>query len=68
MKKNMGSVDRVIRTLIALVVIVLFFTNAISGTLAVILLILAGVFIITSILSFCPIYFLFGINTLKKKE
>ncbi len=66
MKKNMGSVDRVIRTLIALVVIVLFLTNAISGTLAVILLILAGVFIITSILSFCPIYFLFGINTLKK--
>jgi len=68
MKKNMGSVDRVIRTLIALVIIILFFTNAISGTLAVVLLILASIFIITSILGFCPLYFLFGINTGKKKE
>ena len=68
MKKNMGSVDRVIRALIALVIIILFFTNAISGTLAVVLLVLAGVFIITSILSICPLYLLLGINTLKKKE
>ena len=68
MKKNMGSVDRVIRALIALVIIILFFTNAISGTLAVVLLVLAGVFIITSILRFCPLYLLLGINTLKKKE
>ena len=64
----MGSVDRVIRIIIALVIIILFFTKAISGTLAVVLLILAGVFVITSILSFCPLYLPFGISTGKKKE
>ena len=68
MKKNMGSVDRVIRIIIALVIIILFFTKAISGTLAVVLLILAGVFVITSILSFCPLYLPFGINTGKEKR
>jgi hypothetical protein len=67
MKKNMGTVDRVIRILIALVIVILFFTKAISGTLAVILLILAGIFAVTSLIGFCPLYFLFGINTGKKK-
>jgi hypothetical protein len=68
MKKNMGILDKAIRILIALVVIVLYFVHAISGTLAIILLILSGIFILTSLVGFCPLYLPFGINTGKKKE
>lgn len=68
MKTNMGNIDRIVRVLIAAVVAVLYFTNVISGTLAVILLIFAGIFILTSLISFCPLYILFGINTCKTKE
>jgi hypothetical protein len=67
MKKNMGTVDKAIRILVAVVVVILFFAKVISGTLAIILLILSGVFILTSFLSFCPLYLPLGINT-KKKE
>lgn len=67
MKKNMGSIDRVIRILIAFVVTVLYFVNVISGTLAIVLLLFSAVFIITSMISFCPLYLPFGINTGKKK-
>jgi len=67
MKKNMGTIDRVIRSLIAIVIAILFFTHTISGTLAVVLLIVAAVFIVTSIISFCPLYYLLGISTDKKK-
>ena len=68
MKKNMGTIDIVIRLLIAAFVIVLYFTHVISGTLAIILLIISGVFVLTSILNFCPLYLPFGINTRSKKE
>ena len=67
MKKNMGTADKVIRALVAVVVLILYFTNVISGTLAVILLILAGIFVVTSILGTCPLYLLLGINTGKKE-
>jgi hypothetical protein len=67
MKKNMGVIDKVIRILVAVVVVVLYFLHVISGTLAIILLILAGVFVLTSILGFCPLYLPLGINTGKKK-
>jgi len=67
MKKNMGTIDIVIRLLIAVLLIVLYFTHVISGTLAIILLIFAGIFILTSLLSFCPLYFPFGISTRSKK-
>ena len=66
MKKNMGTIDKVIRILIALVVVVLFFTKVITGTLAIVLLILSGVFVLTSLLSFCPLYLPFGLSTRKK--
>lgn len=66
MKKNMGTADKVIRALVAVVVLILYFTNVISGTLAVILLILAGILIVTSLLGTCPLYLPFGINTGKK--
>ena len=67
MKKNMGTIDKVIRILVAVVVVALYFTNVISGTLAIIFLILSGVFILTSFLSFCPLYLPFGISTRKKE-
>lgn len=66
MKKNMGVADRVLRILVAVAIIILYFTNQISGTLAIVLLVFAGVFILTSFVSFCPLYLPFGINTRKK--
>lgn len=67
MKKNMGLIDKVIRTLVAIVLIALYFTNVISGTVAIILLIFAGVFILTSLLGYCPLYLPLGLNTTKKE-
>ena len=67
MKNNMGLTDKVIRLLIAALVIVLFYTNVISGTVGIVLLVFAGIFILTSLLGFCPLYLPFGINTGKKK-
>ncbi len=66
-KKNMGSIDKVIRIIIAVVLIVLFTTGKISGTTGVVLLALAGIFVLTSLISFCPLYLPFGISTCKKK-
>lgn len=66
MKKNMGITDRVLRTIIALAIGVLYFTNTITGTLGVVLLIVAGVFLLTSIIRFCPLYLPFGIKTCAK--
>jgi hypothetical protein len=68
MKKNMGTIDKIVRILIALIVIGLYFAHVISGTLAIVLLVLSAIFILTSLVSFCPLYLPFGINTGKKKE
>ena len=68
MKKNMGSTDKIIRILIAIVIAALFFTNVISGTLGMVLLVLAGVFVLTSLISFCPLYTLFGMSTCPKEK
>ncbi len=68
MKKNMGSADRIIRIIIAAIVGILYFTGIISGTLGLILLILAGIFVLTSLISFCPLYAPFGIRTCALKE
>ena len=68
MKKNIGTIDKSIRVLIAIVIGVLYFTNVISGTLAIVLAGLAIVFIVTSFISFCPLYLPFNISTFKKKE
>ena len=67
MKKNMGSLDKMVRVLVALIIAILFFTNIIAGTLGIILLVLAGVFVLTSLVSFCPLYTLFGISTCSKE-
>ncbi len=67
MKKNMGTTDRVVRTVIAVVIGLLYFTGTISGTLAVVLSIVAIAFLLTSAIGFCPLYAPFGISTKKKK-
>lgn len=68
MKKNMGSIDKIIRLIIAAVIGILFFMNIISGTLGIILLALAGIFVLTSVISFCPLYTLVGANTCPKEK
>ncbi len=66
MTRNMGTVDRIIRFVIAIAVAVLYFTGVISGTLAIILGVLAAVFLATSIIGFCPLYAPFRLSTVKK--
>jgi hypothetical protein len=66
MKKNVGSIDKAIRILAAISVIALYLSNVISGTIAIVLLILAGVFLVTGFLNFCPLYLPFKISTRKK--
>lgn len=68
MKKNMSIADNVIRILITAVIAFLFFTNVISGTLGIVLLVAGAVLLLTGFISFCPIYFLFGLSTRKKAE
>ncbi len=68
MKKNMGTIDKAIRILVAVVIAILFFTNVVTGTLGIVLLVLAVVFVITSFISFCPLYWPFGINTGAKNK
>ncbi len=68
MKKNMGSVDKTIRIIIAAVVAGLYYKEILTGTLGIVLLVLAGVFVLTSLISFCPLYTLFGINTCPKES
>lgn len=68
MKKNMGTSDKVIRIVVAIVIGVLFYTGVISGALGYILLALAVIFVITSFISTCPLYLPFGISTCKIKE
>jgi len=68
MKKNMGTTDKIIRVIIALVIAALFFTKVITGTLGIVLLVLGGIFLATSMISFCPLYLPFGINTCKKSN
>lgn len=63
MKRNMGTADRVIRFIIAAVIGVLYYMGTITGTMGIVLLVLAGVFVLTSFVSFCPLYAPFGIST-----
>ncbi|HRI00001.1 MAG TPA: DUF2892 domain-containing protein [Saprospiraceae bacterium] len=67
MQKNMGSTDKMIRVIIAVVIAALYFMKVISGTVAIVLGILGIVFLLTSFISFCPLYLPFGINTNKKQ-
>lgn len=67
MKKNMGSADKLIRVLIAVVIAVLYYLGKIEGTLAIVLMAFAIIFLLTSLVSFCPLYTIFGIKTNKKE-
>jgi len=64
----MGTVDKTVRIIIAAVVAGLYYAGTISGTLGIVLLVLAGVFVLTSLVSFCPLYTLFGISTCPNKR
>ena len=68
MKKNMGKADKMIRILIAAVLAALYFANIITGTIAIVALTIALVFVLTSLVNFCPLYTLFGINTCAVKK
>ena len=68
MTNNIGSIDKIIRVIVAAAIAVLYFTNQISGTAAIILGILAAVFVLTSFVSFCPLYMPFKLSTVKKNN
>lgn len=69
MKKNMGNTDRIIRLIVAAVLLIIAFaTNLTSGMVSYILVALAGIFILTSMISSCPLYLPFGINTRPKED
>ncbi len=63
----MGNADRAVRVVIAILIAALYFTGTVSGTLGIVLLALAGIFVLTSFVSFCPLYAPFGISTCKTK-
>ena len=68
MEKNLGALDKIIRLVIAAIVAVLYFSGTISGTLAIVLLIVSGIFVLTSLINFCPLYALFGLSSNGKKK
>jgi hypothetical protein len=68
MKKNMGGADKVVRLVVALLMILAYFQGIVTGTLGIVLLVVAAIFILTSLVSFCPLYTLFGMSTCPKKK
>ena len=66
MKKNMGNTDRIVRFALAIVFGALYFTGTITGTWGVVLLVVGAIFILTTLVSFCPLYTLMGIDTCPK--
>jgi len=68
MKKNMGIADRVIRVIIAAIFLTLYFTNVLTGTLGIVLIVISGIFLLTSLVSFCPIYALTGLSSRTKQK
>ena len=68
MKKNMGTADRIIRVIIAAAIAILYFTGTLTGTFGIVLLVLGGIFVLTSLISFCPLYAPFGLRTCPMEE
>ena len=68
MKKNMGGVDKLIRLVVAAIFVVLYLLEVVSDTLGIVLIALAGIFALTSLISFCPLYLPFGISTATKEK
>ena len=69
MKKNMGNTDKIIRIVVAIIAVALYFTGTLTGALGIVALVAAGIFLLTSFISFCPLYTILGISTcpLEKK-
>lgn len=63
MKKNMGTADRIIRIVIAAIAVILYFTGTITGVLGIALMVVAAIFLLTSFVSFCPLYTLLGLRS-----
>lgn len=68
MKKNMGTADKIIRILIVAIIAGLYFTGTVSGTLGIVLMVVAVIFLLTSLVGFCPIYAIFGMSTCPTKK
>ncbi|MEZ4970647.1 MAG: DUF2892 domain-containing protein [Flavobacteriaceae bacterium] len=68
MKKNMGNLDRILRFVVAAALIALYYNGTISGTLGIVLVVLAIIFFLTSFMGFCPLYLPLGIKTCKAKK
>ncbi|MDX9947359.1 MAG: DUF2892 domain-containing protein [Bacteroidales bacterium] len=68
MKKNIGTIDKAVRLVLAAIILLLYFTNVISGTLALVLIFVAMILTLTSLIGVCPFYIPFGINTISKKS
>ena len=68
MKKNMGSIDRIIRIALAIVMSVLYFIGTVTGTLGIVLLAFSAVFVLTSLVGFCPLYTLLGFSSCPSKK
>ncbi len=68
MKTNMGSTDRIIRLIVAAILATLYFTETVTGTVGIIMVVVAAVFTLTSFVSFCPLYAIFGMNTCAVKN
>lgn len=68
MKKNMGNVDKIIRIVVALALIVMYITDVVDGTLGLVLVAVSVIFVLTSFIGFCPAYTILGMNTCKLKK
>lgn len=68
MKSNMGNTDKIVRIIAAILFFMLFFTGSVTGMLGTVLLVLGGIFLVTSIIGFCPIYAMLGLRTNAKKS
>lgn len=65
MKKNMGVIDKIVRVIVAITFTVLYFMGILDGTIGIVLIVLSVVFLLTSMIGFCPLYTIFGMNTCK---
>jgi hypothetical protein len=68
MKKNMGTLDKSLRIIVAVIFTILYFTDTIQGTLGIILLLISIMFVLTSLISFCPLYTVLKISTTKEEN
>jgi hypothetical protein len=68
MKANISAIDRIIRLVIAMILAAFYFTDTITGTVGIVFLVVAAVFTLTSLVSFCPLYTLLGFNTCGVKK